>query len=127
MTKNAEKIYLFLAHWIKAYGYSPPKTTICEHCGVSELQVDKWLHNLANRGYIKLYKYDDGSYKATIMIDPTTPWDAVLHVDDKGRPTRLVSELPLRLHIFREKQIVPEVVMSEKDLLKERMKKAGIL
>lgn len=127
MTPTAERIYLFLAWWIKAYGYAPPKTTIAERCQCSDLQVESWLNKLASRGYIKLYNYNDGSYNVKIMLDPTRPWQAVLQVDEHGRLKSLTSELPIQLHVWRGKSFIPDVIVSERDLMKQELKKKGII
>lgn len=127
MSPTAEKIYLFLAWWIKAYGYAPPKTTIAQRCQCSDLQVESWLNKLASRGYIKLYNYSDGNYNVKIMLDPTRPWQAVLHLDKRGKAKMLISELPIQLHVWREDSLVPDIIVSERDLMKEELKKKGIL
>lgn len=127
MPKTAEKLYLFLAWWIKAYGYSPPKTTIAEMVGISEFAIDKWLNILATRGFIRLYKYQDGSYNAEVVVDPTRPWQAVLELGKNGLPVRLISEIPLQLHIFKPGDFRPDIVLAEKDLIKENLKKRGVI
>lgn len=127
MSKTAETIYLFLAWWIKAHGYAPPKTTIASMTGVSDLQIDKWLNELANRGFIRLYRYPDGTYNADIMIDPTRPWLASLFLDTRGEPTRLMSEIPIQLHVFKQGQPRASILLSERDLIKEQLKKQGVI
>lgn len=125
MTKTMEKLYLYLAWFLKAYRHAPSQDMIAEACGISVIRVEKMLRDLAKAGYIELYVFPDKMIDIKLKIDPIRPWVANIRFTQRGTPI-LTSEIPLKLYIWPKGSVVPVEAVSEPDLLKEQLKKKGI-
>ena len=125
MTPTMEKLYLYLAWFLKAYRHAPSQDMIAESCGVSVVRVEVLLKDLARAGYIELYVFPDKMIDIKLKIDPIRPWVANIRFTQRGTPI-LTSEIPLRLYIWPKGSSTPVEAVSEPDLLKEQLKKKGI-
>lgn len=125
MTKTMEKLYLYLAWFLKAYRHTPSQDMIAEACGISVVRVENMLRDLAKAGYIELYVFPDKMIDIKLKIDPIRPWVANIRFTQRGTPI-LTSEIPLKLYIWPKGSVVPVEAVSEPDLLKEQLKKKGI-
>lgn len=126
MNKTAEKIYLYLVWHMRAHGYPPELSDLADRCGCTQTRAEYWLKRLAQQGYIKLYLYEDGDYNVKIMIDEKRGWVVNIHTDERGKPVRITSEIPIHLFVWSPNSVVPVEMVSTKDLITEQLRKAGI-
>jgi len=125
MNETTKKIYFYLTWYKTAYHYTPSQAQIAEACKCSPTRVIVLLKELAKAGYIELFLLPCGAIDVNIKIDPTRPWVANMRFSPKGVPI-LTSEIPLKLYIWGRDKAEPVVVLSEKDLIKEQLKKSGV-
>lgn len=125
MTATTEKLYLYLAWFVKAYKHAPSQAMIAEAIGISPTRVTVVLKDLAKMGYIELYLFPDGMIDVKIKVDPIRPWVANLRFTRTGTPV-LTSEIPLKLYVWPLDRTEPIEVLNEPDLVKEQLKRKGI-
>ena len=125
MNETMKRIYFYLTWYKTAYHYTPSQAQIEEACKCSPTRIALLLRGLARAGYIDLYELPDGAIDVNIKVDPTRPWVANMRFSPKGTPI-LTSEIPIKLYIWGRDKTEPVVVLSEKDLIKEQLKKSGV-
>lgn len=102
MEKKCSEIFLYISWHKVAFGYSPSWDKIAEQCSTTIERAKYWVNRLANKGYIKLYMFDDGGYEIKIMIDPLHRWkvNLILQPDNSYR---CESEIPVSVFLWSTK------------------------